>query len=218
MTYHSQLAETIKATIRDYHDYKIEKTDEEINTLLGLLEDEQETKVSRPTLDAQFGLEQFIYEGTPYEYARWFLHMLDPLDDDVVYDLGSGYGRVVLYGAIATSAQFKGIEIVPERVDLSREVKQRLAVPNATFVSAPVRECDFSDGTIFFLFNPFLEKTFRQTLDRLEKLAQTKRIRIVCWGGGRTELIGFQPWLHELSRESDASQPFSHKIKFFESV
>ncbi len=218
MTYHSQLAETIKATIRDFHNYKIEKTDDEINTLLGLMEMQQEEKVSRPDLDAHFGLEQYTYEGTPYEYTRWFLHMLDPQKDDVVYDLGSGYGRVPLYGAITTPAHYKGIEIVPERVDLARDVKQRLGLPNVTFISAPVSDCDFSDGTLFFLFNPFLEKTFRDTLDRLETLAKNKRIRIVCWGGGRTELLGFQPWLHEMSKESRDSQPFTYKIKIFESI
>lgn len=218
MTYHSQLVETIKGTIRDFHDFKAQKTDDEINVLLGLAEEQQEATVNRPALDEKFGLEQFSYEGTPYEYMRWFLHILDPQEDDVVYDLGSGYGRVVIYGALTTPAQYKGIEIVPERVDLARNVKQRLGIPNASFISASVTECDISDGTIFFLFNPFLEHTFNHTLKRLEKLAQEKRIRIVTWGGGRTDGFSLQPWLHERSQESKNAQPFTQKIKFYESI
>ncbi len=115
-------------------------------------------------------------------------------DSDVLYDLGSGFGRVPIYTSLATRAQCKGIEIVPERVAESIAVKNNLGVDNLEFVQGNVLEHDYSDGTIFFLFNPFAHQTLEAVNEKLRQLAQTKKIKIVSLGPS-TSFFDRQDWL-----------------------
>lgn len=124
----------------------------------------------------------FIYEGTKYNSAREILHKVKPQKDDVVYDLGSGYGRFCFYGSLTTDAAFKGIEIVERRVKAANSIKERFGIDNLTFTQGDVTEQDFSDGTIFYLFNPFYPQGYsaqKRTERALRDLARKKPITIV---------------------------------------
>lgn len=69
--------------------------------------------------------ERSKYQGTDYQVTRYLLNKVKPGPQDIVYDLGCGYGRVILYGALTTEARYRGIEIVGERV--SDEAEGRLS-------------------------------------------------------------------------------------------
>jgi SAM-dependent methyltransferase len=154
--------------------------------------------------------EQPGYEGSPYYEIKEFLDLVQPKPGDVVYDLGSGYGRVVFMGAlIYPDVTWKGIEFVDERVNSANEVKDKLGLINAQFMQGNVRDMDFSDGDIFYMFNPFSEETLEVVMDKLHKIARLKRIIIAANG---IRLLEKPFWVSELfpNRESD--------IKFFESL
>ena len=55
---------------------------------------------------------------------------------------------------------------------------------------------DFSDGTVFFLFNPFTEDTLEEVSKALRKIAEEKRIRIVTWGPS-VHYFSDQRWLKD---------------------
>lgn len=119
---------------------------------------------------------------TPYGVIKKVIRELDLGADDVLYDLGAGYGRMVLYAAITTPAICRGIEIMEERVEVSRAAKGRLQLDNAELIAGDVLEQDFSDGNIFYLFCPFPDSVLVKVKEALQQLANIKPITIVARG------------------------------------
>lgn len=179
--------------------------------ILDIKENQLESKLDFTTIEQQFGDEQYTYQGTPYNYIRYFLNFINPGEEEVIYDFGCGYGRIVLYGAITRKSRFRGIEIVPERAKKAEIIKNFLKLENAMIIPGNILDQDFSDGNIFFLFNPFSYRTLEAVGEHLKKIAQQKNIRIVTWGGTSNEYFGHANWLTEI--------PHSHfsQLQFFES-
>ena len=122
-----------------------------------------------------------------------------PQEGQVFYDLGSGQGRVVLYGALASDAKFIGIELLQERVDACNKTKARLGINNAEFLVGHVTDFDISDGDIFYLFNPFVQETLKKVVGTLHDIGMKKKIRIVCTGGIHLPFAQ-EPWLQREPR------------------
>lgn len=130
-----------------------------------------------------------------------FLRLFNQEEGDVVYDLGCGYGRAVFTGALThPSTTFKGIEFVADRVKDANEVRERLGLANAQFICRNVRDrdMDFSDGNIFYMFNPFSTSTLMEVMAKLSVIGREKRILVATYwmGGGIFEYI---PWLREIT-------------------
>ncbi len=183
--------------------------DARIDELLGIPESDHRTW-ERELEERYDGLEQTYYEGTSYERIREIFRALKLTAGDVVYDLGCGYGRLVFYGALTTEAQFRGVELVPERVRAARAVKERLAIENAEIVEGHVLGQDFSDGNIFYMFDPFSKETLWQVLERLQTISERKPITIVSHYM-RDSLDGL-PWLKRINQ---AAHPL---LKFYQST
>lgn len=95
-----------------------------------------------------------IYVPTPTEVVKGMLKLADAGPDDVLYDLGSGDGRIV----IAAVRDFgvkraTGIDINPERI---REANANAAAANVIdrvrFLNEDLFEADFRDATIITLY------------------------------------------------------------------
>jgi hypothetical protein len=72
---------------------------------------------------------------------------------DVVYDLGSGDGRVVVVAATKYGARGVGIEIDPALVSISRQVAREAQIENrVTFIEADLFEVDLAQATVVTLF------------------------------------------------------------------
>ena len=73
--------------------------------------------------------------------------------DDVLYDLGSGDGRIVIEAARQTGCLAVGIEIDADLVDDSRKAAQRAGVSDRTrFVVGDIFAADFSEATVVTLY------------------------------------------------------------------
>jgi SAM-dependent methyltransferase len=90
--------------------------------------------------------------------------------DDVVYDLGSGDGRIVILAAQKYGARGVGIEIDPKLVELSRQLAREGAVEDkVTFVEGDMFTTDISAATVVTLYlsttiNADLEPKLRREL------------------------------------------------------
>ncbi len=90
--------------------------------------------------------------------------------DDVVYDLGSGDGRVVVLAAQAHGARGVGIEIDPKLVRISREVAREAEVEDrVAFIEGDLFAADISEATVVTLYlsasvNRQLEPKLRREL------------------------------------------------------
>lgn len=93
------------------------------------------------------------YVHTPFEIVDAMLVVAEVGEDDVVYDLGSGDGRIVIAAARDYGARGVGIDIDPGRVRLARlnagwnEVADRV-----TFLLGDMFEADISEATVVTLY------------------------------------------------------------------
>jgi len=184
-----------------------------LDKILGIESKRHERKIDLKKITQLFGIEQYKYEGTPYNYIRYFLNLLKPGTNDTIYDLGCGYGRVVLYGALSCPSKFKGIEIIPERVMVANQIKMHFSIGNARFKQGNVLDFSYADGNIFFLFNPFQEETLAAVGNRLQKISMKKSLKIVTWGGSSNDFFSQQNWLKEIKMDEKYD-----KIQIFQSI
>jgi hypothetical protein len=100
------------------------------------------------------------------------------------YDLGSGYGHALFYGAaLRPDIFFTGIEIMRARVVECRKVVTRLRLPNLAFEAGDVSQGGFSEADVLFLFNPFSPDTHREVGVRIAELAAHKPLAVFDYEG-----------------------------------
>jgi SAM-dependent methyltransferase len=109
-----------------------------------------------------------IFLPTPEALVERMLAMAEVGPRDVVYDLGSGDGRLVI-GAARRGARAVGVEFNPELVALSERRAQAEGVAGrARFVQGDIFETDFSEATVVTLYLlPSLNMRLRPTLLRM---------------------------------------------------
>ena len=111
-----------------------------------------------------------FFVGTPQPIVDAMLRLAHVTSDDVVYDLGSGDGRIVILAAQQYGARGVGIEIDARLVALSREIAREAEVEDkVTFVESDFFTADISKATVVTLWlspslNAQLEPKLRREL------------------------------------------------------
>jgi precorrin-6B methylase 2 len=94
-----------------------------------------------------------IFLPTPAEVVAAMLDLAKVTDRDVVYDLGSGDGRVPIAAAKDHGARGVGVEFNPKLVALSRQNAEKAGVSDRVrFVNADLFETDLSEATVVTLY------------------------------------------------------------------
>jgi SAM-dependent methyltransferase len=90
---------------------------------------------------------------TPQPVVDRMLDLADVSADDVVYDLGSGDGRIPITAAERYGARAVGIEIKPDLVQKARTNAKLAGVADrVSFRQQDLFEADFSDATVVTLY------------------------------------------------------------------
>lgn len=90
---------------------------------------------------------------SPDEVVNAMLRLADVGPNDVVYDLGSGDGRIVIAAAKAYRARGVGIEIDPKLVaEATRNAQIAGVSDRVTFKEGDIFEADISEATVVTLF------------------------------------------------------------------
>ena len=182
-----------KFLIRHWHMHLLPIADELFDWALDIPAEED---IDFRSLREQYGKGQYIYEGTQYAFIRIMIDALSLGPVDVFYDLGAGYGRVCLYiGMVSPVGRVRGIEIASERAKKARESIKNFKLNHVDILEGDVRLADLSDGTVFYLFNPFHDQTLKQVVQKLQELAESKRFRIVAYGRRCRIYLEDQRWL-----------------------
>lgn len=111
-----------------------------------------------------------LFVPTREAVADRMLQLAGITRNDIVYDLGSGDGRIVNLAAQKYGAQGVGIEIDPPLVDIARQVARDAGVSDrATFIEADLFTADLSKATIVTIYlspgvNRKLEPKLRKEL------------------------------------------------------
>ena len=98
---------------------------------------------------------------------------------DIVFSLGSGAGKEVLYVALATPAKAIGVELSETRHNIAQNAKQAIQKENelfigrkAVFINKNILDINnLRKGTVFFISNLcFPDRLMEELADKLEKL------------------------------------------------
>lgn len=90
---------------------------------------------------------------TPPEVVERMLAFAEVTKADVVYDLGSGDGRIPITAAVTYGARGVGIDIVPARIEESRANALKAGVANRVeFRQEDLMTADISDATVVTLY------------------------------------------------------------------
>jgi len=138
--------------------------------------------------------EMVAYQPTPGRAILSLLERADIQAHDVLIDLGSGLGWVVILVALLSEARTVGIELEPTYCEYARSCARALNVPRASFVQADAREVSLANGTVFFLYTPFRGEMLQQVLGRLHVEAEQRPIRVCTYGPCTPEVAGAD-WL-----------------------
>lgn len=111
-----------------------------------------------------------------------FLSVTEPAAGDVVFDLGSGSGKLAITVAASASTSVLGVEIEPAYAAAARASSTWLGLDNVAFETADVRDVDLARGSIFYLYYPFHGALARDVARRLGALAREKDVTIYAAG------------------------------------
>ena len=93
------------------------------------------------------------YVPTPWVIVDAMLNLADIRAADVVYDLGSGDGRLVITAAKRYKARGVGVELQPELVELANAgAKKEEVADRVKFIQGDLFETDIRDATVVTLY------------------------------------------------------------------
>ena len=136
-----------------------------------------------------------------YSYLKLWkcINMLKPSDEDVVYDIGCGMGRMLFAFSRRSVRKCIGIEISAEYAERARQNAKRLKGSKAPIeiIIADAVEADYSEGTIYCFFNPFGTKTLEVVLERIHQSVKRcpRRIRVVYFNAAFENVLESCGWL-----------------------
>lgn len=138
--------------------------------------------------------QDIFFSPTRYAIADAMLKLAGVTRDDVVYDLGSGDGRIVILAAQKYGARGVGIEIDPNLVALSRQnARDGEVADRVTFIEGDLFAADISKATVVTLYlsgsvNTRLEPKLRQELRPGTRIV-SQRFPIGVWKPDRTVIV-----------------------------
>ncbi|MEG3905709.1 methyltransferase domain-containing protein [Microcoleus sp. B4-C5] len=106
-----------------------------------------------PTTEAPTRQPDVVYVPTPVPVVNEMLRLANVQSNDVVYDLGSGDGRIVIAAAQKVGARGIGIDISPERIREANENAKKAGVTDRVqFRQEDLFQTDFSEATVVTLY------------------------------------------------------------------
>lgn len=144
--------------------------------------------------------DNLVYQAVDYRNLRRLRGLLRPGPNDVFYDIGCGKGRVVCVFAQVGQRRVVGIELDQGLCESARRNAKSLRGRKTPIEvrCADAATTDLSDGTIYFMYNPFGEATMRDVLNNIHgSLKSTpRRLRVAYCNAKCTALFEAAGWLH----------------------
>lgn len=140
-----------------------------------------------------------IYRPIPYRRLKEIIDNLSLTSEDIFVDLGAGKGRVICVAAMKRLKKIIGVEMDKRLVGIARENISYLNLEGRpiTIVHDDVANFDVSEGTVFFMFDPFGEETLKEVTDNIKEslVVNPRNIRIVYFRAIYRFLLDNQSWL-----------------------
>jgi precorrin-6B methylase 2 len=144
-----------------------------------------------------------IYVPTPPEVVSAMLDLAELKDGDVLYDLGSGDGRIPIAAVKRNRVKATGIDIDPERIaDAQANIKANGVAGKVTIRQDDIFTTDFSDATVVTLY--LLDSLNEKLRPRLLQLKPGTRIVSHAFRMG--------DWEPEAERDIDGRRIFLWRV------
>lgn len=177
-------------------------SDEMATTINGYLGDRKlgiDTSYSNDRITQSMNGDAQKYEPTKYATLKTLPNYLKISENDVFVDYGCGKGRVVFFIATQTLKKVIGVDLDKKMIDIAKNNLKNFTAKNSPIeiLNLEATKLDPSEGTIFFLFNPFGENTLKAVIDNIKKssIANPRRIRIVYHEPLYQSVFEKQDWL-----------------------
>jgi len=145
------------------------------------------------------------YIGYSYLKLWKYINLLKSSDEDVVFDIGCGMGRILCVCARRPVRKCIGIEMSTELAERAIRNAHQLKARKAPIeiIVADAAEADYSGGTIYCLFNPFGTKTLEVVLERIHQSVRKcpRRIRVAYFNAAFENVMESCGWLRCHKRE-----------------
>ncbi|MBD2770591.1 class I SAM-dependent methyltransferase [Iningainema tapete] len=113
----------------------------------------QEVQQTTPTTKPQEREPDVVYVPTPQEVVDKMLEVAKVGKNDILYDLGSGDGRIPITAAKKFGTRGYGIDINPERIREANENAKKAGVTDKVqFMQQDLFKSDFSKATVVTLY------------------------------------------------------------------
>lgn len=160
-----------------------------------------------------------VYQAADYLNIRRMLRVLRPNQNDVFYDIGCGKGRVICMVAHLSLRRVVGIELQDFLCEVARRNVERLRGRKATLEirCEDAAKTDLSDGTIYFMYNPFGEETMQEVLSNIERSLSInpRRIKIVYYNPFFEKVFRASGWLRGFYEFKTLT---GRRVVFYESI
>lgn len=148
-------------------------------------------------------LPDVIYVPTPPEVVAAMLDLAELKDGDVLYDLGSGDGRIPIAAVKRNKVKATGIDIDPERIADARTNARKQGVEGkVTFRQDDIFTTNFSDATVVTLY--LLDSLNEKLRPRLMRLKPGTRIASHAFRMG--------DWKPEAERDIDGRRIYLWRV------
>jgi hypothetical protein len=148
--------------------------------------------------DLSQGQDAVYYQPTRYFTLKSIFKHMNLGADNVFVDIGCGKGRVLLFAAQYNLRKVIGIEMDSELANAARAILQRVVTKTPVeIIQSDAATCDLSEGTVFYMFNPFGERTMKMVLDNIERswIANPREIWIVYGTPIHASVLNASDWL-----------------------
>ena len=139
------------------------------------------------------------YSAPGYRYIYKALRILRPSPDDVFYDIGCGKGRIVCAFGRRGMKKVVGVELSRSLADAAIQNAERMRRRRAPIeiLCEDAATADLSEGSIFYLNNPFGPDTLRDVLGNIRHSLSTlpRRIRIAYHASVHEDVFESCRWL-----------------------
>lgn len=135
--------------------------------------------------------DNYGYACPDYWYVRKIVKIASPGPTDVVYDLGSGMGRILCVVARQRVRKCVGVELLEPLCEMARKNAGRLRGKKSPIeiICGDAARADLSDGTVYFMFNPFGPETMRDVIGNIQRsLSRNPRAIIIVYYNALYEL------------------------------
>lgn len=164
--------------------------------------------------------DSYHYATMSYFTIQKVLSFLSLQKEDVLIDIGCGKGRVLCLAARTPLQKVIGVDLSKELCEIARTNAERLRGRRSPIVvhNSNAEDFDYSQGTVFILFNPFGSLTLDTVLSKIHRDVHSHPVRIAYANPAHDDVFAAHSWLQPYERWDKEKLGLEHSVSFYQSV